>query len=123
MKLFSTKTLPLVPAWLFTHFYSNGVFIFATEDRSVEAHEVRELVQEVVALFVAGGPTGDSALKVALDDPDIRKIHLMPCSSSTRIEEGIASGKVQMTLMSRVSRINFAKLIRSITRRYRVCRC
>ena len=56
-----------------------------------------EVPPEVIALFGASGTAGDGILKAALADPDIRKIHVITRRATARIEEGIASGKVQMT--------------------------
>ena len=97
MKQRPIRTLLLVPIVLFALFYLVGVFIVATDDRSVEALESREVPPEVIALFGASGTTGDGILKAALADPDIRKIHVITRRATARIEEGIASGKVQMT--------------------------
>ena len=78
-------------------FYLSGVFMVAIDDRSVDALECQEVPPEVIALFGASGTAGDGILKAALADPDIRKIHVITRRATARIEEGIASGKVQMT--------------------------
>jgi hypothetical protein len=41
-----------------------------------------------------------STSKAALADPDIEKIHVITRHATPRIEEGVLSGKVQMTLHS-----------------------
>ena len=97
MKLLSLRTLLFITAVLFALFYLAGVVIFAIDDRSVDTLEGREAVPNVVAIFGASGTAGDGILKAALGDPEIRKIHVITCRSTARIEEGIASGKVQMT--------------------------
>ena len=71
--------------------------MFATEDRPVDALGGRESAPDVIAIFGASGTAGDGILKAALADPDIQKIHVITRRSTPRIEEGIASGKVQMT--------------------------
>ena len=71
--------------------------MFATEDRTVDALGGRESAPDVIAIFGASGAAGDGILKAALADPDIQKIHVITRRSTPRIEEGIASGKVQMT--------------------------
>jgi len=98
MKLPRLRTLLLVPAVLFALLYLLGAILVATDDRSVEALDAQETQHEVVALFGASGTTGDGILKAALADPDIRKIHVITRRATPRIEEGIASGRVQMTL-------------------------
>ena len=78
-------------------FYLAGAFMVAIDDRSVDALEAQAALPEVIALFGASGTAGDGILKAALADPDIRKIHVITRRATARIEEGIASGKVQMT--------------------------
>ena len=98
MNLSPIRTLIFVPVVLFTLFYLTGVFMVAIDDRSVDALEARAVSPEVIALFGASGTAGDGILKATLADPDIRKIHIITRRATARIEEGIASGKVQMTL-------------------------
>jgi hypothetical protein len=69
----------------------------AIDDRSVDALEAHAARPEVIALFGASGTAGDGILKAALADPDIRKIHVITRRATARIEQGIGSGKVQMT--------------------------
>ena len=90
------RTLLLVPIVLFALFYLVSVFVVATDDRSLETLDSQEVPPEVIALFGASGTAGDGILKAALADPDIRKIHVITRRATARIEEGIASGKVQM---------------------------
>ena len=91
------RALLLVPIALFALFYLVSVLVVATDDRSFEELELQEVPPEVIALFGASGTAGDGILKAALADPDIRKIHVITRRATARIEEGIASGKVQMT--------------------------
>lgn len=51
-----------------------------------------------VAIFGATGTVGDGLLKAALNDPDVSRIHVITRRASPRIEEGIASGRVSMTI-------------------------
>jgi len=97
MKLPRIRTFLLVPVVLFALFYLAGVIIVATDDRSVETLEAQEARHEVIALFGASGTAGDGILKAALADPDIHRIHVITRRATPRIEQGIASGKVQMT--------------------------
>ena len=98
MKLPRIRTLVLVPLGLFVLLYLAGAVIVATDDHSLKPLGAREARHDVIALFGASGTTGDGILKAALADPDIRKIHVITRRSTPRIEEGIALGKVQMTL-------------------------
>ena len=52
----------------------------------------------VVMVFGATGSVGDGLLKAAIEDPGVEKIHVITRRSSPRIDEGVASGKVQMYL-------------------------
>ena len=52
---------------------------------------------ETIAIFGASGTAGDGILKAALANPDVSKIHIITRRTTPRIEEGVASGKVQMT--------------------------
>ena len=52
----------------------------------------------VVAIFGATGTIGDGLLKAAIDDPDVTKIHVVTRRPSPRIEDGVESGKVEMTV-------------------------
>jgi hypothetical protein len=79
-------------------FYLAGVIIVATDDRSVETFKAQAASHRVIALFGASGTAGDGILKAALADPNIRKIHVITRRATPRIDEGVASGKVQMTL-------------------------
>ena len=98
MKLPRFRTILLVPLVLLALFYLAGVIIVATDDRSVEVLKAQAASHKVIAIFGASGTAGDGILKAALADPDIRKIHVITRRATPRIEEGVASGKVQMTL-------------------------
>ena len=50
------------------------------------------------AVFGATGTIGDGLLKAAINDPDIEKIHVVTRRPSPRIESGVSSGKVEMTI-------------------------
>ena len=51
-----------------------------------------------VAIFGATGTVGDGLLKAAMNDSSIEKIHVVTRRPTARIEEGVASGKVVMTI-------------------------
>jgi hypothetical protein len=98
MKLPRIRTILLIPLVLVALFYLAGVIIVATNGRSVEVLKPPAESHKVIALFGASGTAGDGILKAALADPDIRKIHVITRRVTPRVEEGVASGKVQMTL-------------------------
>ena len=51
-----------------------------------------------IAVFGATGTIGDGLLKAAMNDPDVDRIHVVTRRPSPRIEEGVDSGKVTMTI-------------------------
>ena len=51
-----------------------------------------------IAIFGASGTAGDGILKAALANPDISKIHVITRRTTARIEQGVASGKVDVTV-------------------------
>jgi hypothetical protein len=52
----------------------------------------------VVVVFGATGSVGDGLLKAAIEDPAVEKVYVITRRSSPRIEDGVASGKVEMRL-------------------------
>ena len=53
----------------------------------------------VVLVSGATGSVGDALLKTAIDDPHVETVHVITRRSSPRIDQGVASGKVQMHLL------------------------
>lgn len=98
MKFKILKWTLLIPCVLFALVYVAGVIIFATDDRTITTFEGDRSEYQVIAIFGASGTAGDGILKAALADPDIEKIHVITRRATPRIEEGVLSGKVQMTL-------------------------
>lgn len=66
-----------------------------------------------LVIFGASGTAGDGILKAALESPDVRHIQVITRRATPRIEEGVASGKVQMTLHS--DYLNYTALSEQIT--------
>ena len=64
----------------------------------MQSQELNVERNRTVAIFGATGTIGDGLLKAAIDDPDIKKIHVVTRRPSPRIEEGVESGKVEMTI-------------------------
>ncbi len=98
MKLPRLRTILLVPVVLFGLFYLVGVVMLALDDRVVATLESPPADHDSVAIFGASGTAGDGILKAALADPDIETIHVITRRATPRIEEGVAAGKVRMTL-------------------------
>ena len=92
------RTILLIPVILFALVYVAGAIMLALDDRVVAQLEGPPPRNATVAIFGSSGTAGDGILEAALADPDIRTIHVITRRSTPRIEEGVASGKVQMTL-------------------------
>lgn len=98
MRIPRVRTLLLIPLVLFGLFYLALVVMVALDDRSVAALEREPDSHDTVAIFGASGTAGDGILKAVLADPEIDTIHVVTRRSTPRIEQGVAAGKVQMTL-------------------------
>ena len=98
MKLPRLRTILLVPVILFALFYATGVVMLALDDRIVATLDEAPADYRTVAILGASGTAGDGILKAALTDPGIETIHVITRRATPRIEEGVAAGKVQMTL-------------------------
>ncbi len=98
MRMPKLRTILLAPVVLFALFYIAGVITVLSSDKSVEPLAGPAAEFETVAIFGASGTAGDGILKAALVDPAIKKIHVVTRRATPRIDEGVASGKVQMTL-------------------------
>jgi len=98
MKLPRLRTVLLTPFALFALLYIVLSIKFAVDDDSIAIAEGPLAGHDTIAVFGASGTAGDGILKAALAAPDIKKIHVITRRATPRIEEGIASGKVQMTL-------------------------
>jgi hypothetical protein len=98
MRLPRLRTILLVPLVLFALFYLTGVVMLAQDDRIVATLESRPADHDTIAIFGASGTAGDGILKAALADPGVETIHVITRRATPRIEEGVAAGKVRMTL-------------------------
>ena len=52
----------------------------------------------VVMVFGATGSVGNGLLKAAVNDPEVEKIYVVSRRSTPRIDEGVASGRVELIL-------------------------
>ena len=98
MKLPRIRTVLLTPLVLFAILYVVLATMVALDDNTVAALENPSAHHETVMIFGASGTAGDGILKAALADPDILKVHVVTRRGTPRIEEGVRSGKVVMTL-------------------------
>lgn len=79
-------------------FYAFGALSLAMRDDSIETFTGVPATLETVAIFGASGTTGDGILKAALAAPEIGTIRVFTRRVTPRMEEGVAAGKVQVTL-------------------------
>ena len=98
MKLPRVRTILLVPVVLFGLVYLAGAIMLALDDRVVATLETPPADHHTIAIFGASGTAGDGILKAALADPHIETIHVITRRATPRIEQGVAAGKVRMTL-------------------------
>ena len=93
-----TVLLLLVPLALFALVYISAAVMLALREDRVSALEKPPASYESIVIFGASGTAGDGILKAALASPDIQKIHVITRRVTPRIEQGVAAGKVQVTL-------------------------
>ena len=98
MRLPRLRTILITPLVLFALVYVAGAIMLAMDDRIVAKLEDPPASFATVAIFGASGTAGDGILKAALADPDIDRIHVITRRATARMEEGVASGKVRVTL-------------------------
>ena len=98
MKLPRLRTVLLLPFVLFALLYLAVAIKLALDDDAIAVFEGPATDYRTVAIFGASGTAGDGILKSALANPDIDRIHVITRRTTPRIEDGVASGKVQMTL-------------------------
>lgn len=92
------KKFLLVSFLLFAVVYAAAAIMLATDSRSISTFQGDRAGYQTITIFGASGTAGDGILKAALADPDIKRIHVITRRATPRIEEGVASGKVQMTM-------------------------
>ncbi len=98
MKLSRIRSVLLTVVVLFAAVYVYGAISLASRDDSIATFAGEPASFETIAIFGASGTTGDGILKAALAAPEIKKVHVFTRRTTPRIEEGVAAGKVQMTL-------------------------
>ena len=70
----------------------------ATYDNVAPGYEGPRASYATIAIFGASGTAGDGLLKAALASPEVEKIHVITRRETPRIAEGVAAGKVEMTI-------------------------
>lgn len=97
MKLPRLKTILLTPIILFALFYLLGVVLIWQDDTTVSPLTEVPSDAKTIAIFGASGTAGDGIFKAALASPDIKKIHIITRRVTDRMNDGVKSGKVQLT--------------------------
>ena len=97
MKLPRLRTVVITPLVLFAAFYVIASITAALDDDAIATAQV-VAEHEGIAIFGASGTAGDGILKAALADPGIRTIQVITRRKTPRIEQGVAMGKVQVSL-------------------------
>lgn len=98
MKLPRLRTILLAPLVLFAAFYCAAAVINLLTWNTVPVLETAPASHETVAIFGASGTAGDGILMTALANPDIKQILVVTRRLTPRIDQGVASGKVQVTM-------------------------
>ncbi|MFT5452526.1 MAG: hypothetical protein ACI9N9_002018 [Enterobacterales bacterium] len=98
MKLTILKVVIFIPLVFFVLSYLFGVYTVMTDDRIVEPLKASPTSPIKIAIFGASGTAGDGILKAALASSDIELIHVITRRITPRMEEGVNSGKVQLTI-------------------------
>lgn len=98
MKLPRLRTVLLIPVVLFALFYLTMAVVVLLDDRVAEPLSDSSIEPVTVAIFGGSGTAGDGILKAALASSDIDKIHVVTRRTTPRMEEGVASGKLQVTV-------------------------
>lgn len=98
MRLPKLRTVLLAPVVLFAALYCFAAVKFALFDDPIDIFNEDPAVHRVIAILGASGTAGDGILKAALADDSVDKIHVITRRATPRIDAGVASGKIQMTL-------------------------
>jgi len=88
----------LGPLVLLASVYVARAIMVATDNRTISTIEGDRSGYQTIAIFGASGTAGDGILEAALADPDIETIQVITRRATPRIDQGVASGKVQMIL-------------------------
>ena len=92
------RTIILTPLILFALFYVILAVYLLFDDEPVAPLSGPAAGHATIAIFGASGTAGDGILKAALANPDVSVIHVVTRRTTPRIDAGVDSGKVKMTL-------------------------
>jgi hypothetical protein len=98
MKMPRIRILLLTPLALFALVYIGAAVMLAMRDDPIAVLEKPIPTIESIAIFGASGTAGDGILKAALESPQVQQIHAITRRTTPRIEQGVAAGKIRMTL-------------------------
>ena len=96
MKLPKIKIILLTPIVLFGLFYLVGVYIVATDDRTVEPRTNMDVSVKDIAIFGASGTAGDGILKAALASSEVANIYVFTRRVTPRMEDALSTGKIKV---------------------------
>ena len=85
---------------LFAMAYVAGAVTLALKEDAIAVYAAPPASYATIGIFGASGTAGDGILKAALANPEISTIHVVTRRVTPRIQQGIDSGKVDMTLHS-----------------------
>ncbi|NNJ72998.1 MAG: hypothetical protein HKP09_07430 [Enterobacterales bacterium] len=112
MKSTKTKIILLSPIVLFGLFYLVGVFMVATDDRTVEPRANSNVTAKDIAIFGASGTAGDGILKAALDSSEIATIYVITRRVTPRMEQGVNAGKIK--LIKHMDYLDYSEIINQL---------
>ena len=98
MKLPRLKTILLTPLALFALLYIAAAIALARKDDAIATFDGEPAGYGTIAIFGASGTAGDGILKAALASPEINRVHVITRRITPRMEEGVATGKVEVTI-------------------------
>lgn len=98
MRMPRLRTILLTPVALFALLYIVAAIKLAADDDSIEVFTGTPAELGTIAILGASGTAGDGILKAALQSSAVSKIHVITRRTTPRMEEGVAAGKVQLTL-------------------------
>jgi hypothetical protein len=98
MTLKILKIVLLAPLILFIVLYLLGAYMVKTDGRSVEPLKASPTNPVDIAIFGASGTAGDGILKAALASSDIGIIQVVTRRVTPRMEEGVKTGKILLTI-------------------------
>ncbi|HEX7718797.1 MAG TPA: NmrA family NAD(P)-binding protein, partial [Woeseiaceae bacterium] len=94
------RTVLLAPLVLLALAWAALAIYFATLPEAVPEPVASRAPLATIAILGASGTAGDGILEAALADPDVGTVRVITRRITARMEEGIAAGKVEVTIHS-----------------------